>query len=101
MRTTVLDLAGISDRETLHRVVAETLTFPPWYGENLDALFDCLTSLPEETALTVENGAALEEALGPYGKHFLRVLREAAEETARFSVTIHDGENPPLPSPCE
>ena len=88
MRTVVLDLAGIPDRETLHRAVAEKLSFPEWYGGNLDALFDCLTSLPEETALTVQNGAALEEALGPYAGIFFRVLNDAAEETSRFAVTM-------------
>ena len=88
MRTVVLDGAAIPDRETLHRVLAEKLNFPDWYGGNLDALFDCLTSLPEETALTVVNGGVLEETLGGYGGRFLRVLTDAAGETGRFSVTM-------------
>ena len=88
MRTMVIDGAAIPDRETLHRVLAETLAFPAWYGGNLDALFDCLTSLPEETALTVENRGALEETLGSYADIFFRVLTEAAEETGRFTVTL-------------
>ena len=88
MRTVILDGAAVSDRESLHRVLAEQLAFPEWYGGNLDALFDCLTSLPEETALTVQNGAALEETLGPYAGLFFRVLTDAAEETGRLTVTM-------------
>lgn len=88
MRTVILDGGAIPDRETLHRVLAEEMAFPERYGENLDALFDCLTDLPEETTLTVVNGAALEEALGAYAGIFFRVLGDAAEETGRFTVTV-------------
>ena len=34
----------ISDWESFHDVFAETLGFPSFYGRNLDAWIDCLTS---------------------------------------------------------
>lgn len=88
MKTVILDGAAIPDRAALHQTLAEKLDFPDWYGGNLDALFDCLTSLPEDVELTVQNGAALEEALGTYAGIFFRVLTDAAEETGRFTVTL-------------
>ena len=46
-----IDCAGIVDRKELHRLLAETLSFPHWYGHNLDALYDCLTAISTPTHL--------------------------------------------------
>ena len=79
-----LDGAVIPDRETLHTTLASLLRLPDYYGRNLDALYDCLTSLPEETSLVLEHPAALEQALGGYARAFFRVLQDAARENPRF-----------------
>ena len=55
MEEKIIDCSSICTKEDLHRIFRETLSFPDWYGNNLDALHDCLTSLPEETDLTLLN----------------------------------------------
>ena len=40
-----IDCSRIQSEEDLHRIFAEALSFPAWYGKNLDALHDCLTVL--------------------------------------------------------
>jgi RNAse (barnase) inhibitor barstar len=40
-----IDCSGIASKEGLLRAIAETLAFPDWFGENWDALEDCLTDL--------------------------------------------------------
>ena len=35
----------------IHHFLTEELDFPPYYGNNFDALFDCLTDLTEETEI--------------------------------------------------
>ena len=42
------------------------LRFPAGFGKNLDALNDCLTSLPEPTKLTVTYFDGLEKRLGDW-----------------------------------
>ena len=37
----------------LHDLLAEQLNFPQWYGKNLDALFDCLSTMTQEVLLNV------------------------------------------------
>lgn len=40
-----VDLAGCSDKATFLERTAEALSFPEWFGQNWDALYDCLTDL--------------------------------------------------------
>lgn len=38
-----VDLAGVDDLESALAALGWGLDFPKWYGQNLDALYDCLT----------------------------------------------------------
>lgn len=72
----ILDGNLILDREMLHDVLSEELHLPEWYGRNLDALYDCLTDVREETMITLRNRDALEEHLGSYGHRLMRLLED-------------------------
>ena len=74
--TVLLDGNAILDREMLHDTLATGLCLPPWYGRNLDALYDCLTDVREETMITLRNRDALEEHLGSYGHRLMRLLED-------------------------
>lgn len=88
MRTFHLDGAAITDREMLHRELADGLDFPSWYGGNLDALYDCLTDLDDEVEIIVSNAPQLEGNLGSYAERFFRVLEDAAAECVCLQVTV-------------
>ena len=90
MRSILLDCSAIQDRETLHRTLAAALALPEWYGGNLDALYDCLTDLGEETELHLRRFGTLEEALGGYARSLRRVLEDAAGETPRLKVLLEE-----------
>ncbi len=77
-----IDCTGIETRPQLHKVLADTLSFPDWYGENLDALHDVLTAIVSPTQLVLEHW----DSFAPLGRGFRRVLEDAAEENPRFSV---------------
>ena len=57
----LLDGEQIRDREQLHSVLAERLDLPAWYGANLDALYDCLTDIRDDTRLTVFHSGKLRD----------------------------------------
>ena len=40
-----IGLRGVTEKPALLRRIAATLGFPAWFGENCDALEDCLTDL--------------------------------------------------------
>lgn len=78
MQVCVLDGAEIRDREQLHALLASSLEFPEWYGGNLDALYDCLTDIREETEIRILHKDSLYENLNGYALVLERVLQEAA-----------------------
>ena len=91
--TVLLDGNAILDRETLHETLATGLCLPPWYGRNLDALYDCLTDVQEETVVVLRDRAALEEHLGGYGRRFMRLLEEVSRENPHLRLETA-GEKP-------
>lgn len=55
MKEITLDCSLFTHKAQLHQALFEALSLPQWYGHNLDALFDCLTDLPEQTHLILKN----------------------------------------------
>ena len=86
--TVVLDGRVMTDRVAAHSHLAERLELPTWYGRNLDALYDVLTEIDEETEIVLTEPAAVAEQMGKYGEALLATLQEAAEENPRLIVTL-------------
>lgn len=78
MRVIHLELDKMKTRASVHRYLQKTLSLPEHYGKNLDALYDCLSELSEDTELGVPAGIADAEKLGVYGVRLLKVLHDAA-----------------------
>ncbi|MDI9490465.1 MAG: barstar family protein [Clostridiaceae bacterium] len=78
MRLIQFDFIDIKDKETLHEYLAEKLDLPDHYGNNLDALWDCLLELSEYTLIEMKNIFSLYGYLGDYSAKFLKTLDDAA-----------------------
>ena len=68
METIVIDGSRMSDRQTAHQHLAERLSFPGYYGRNLDALYDLLAEREGPVRLLVRRRAALLDGLGSSGE---------------------------------
>ncbi len=86
MRICVLDGMEIRDRGQLHDLLAASLELPDWYGRNLDALYDCLTDIREDTEVRILHREALYEGLKGYAAALERVLRKAAETNPNIKL---------------
>lgn len=75
MKDLILDCSQIADETQLHKALFEALSLPEWYGHNLDALFDCLTELEEETHLILKNW----NSYASYSKGFEAVFVDAVD----------------------
>ena len=85
MITILLD-GAVLDRTTLHDLFSRELSFPAWYGRNLDALYDCLTDLSEDVELHLQNWESWEDAR--YARNLLRLFYRAAEENPHLHITM-------------
>lgn len=77
-----LDAQKMDNRRNAHSYLREALSFPDYYGNNLDALFDCLTDLPETQVQFVNTENAPE-----YFQKVLRVFRDVAKRNPQLTIT--------------
>ena len=82
-----LDINRLYDKEEAHAYLAEVFDFPSYYGHNLDALYDCLTELSEETEVLLP----ISDAYPPsdsYAHRIMDVFFEASEENECLTFTV-------------
>lgn len=90
----LIDMSGIMDEETFHEYLSKKLSFPGYYGYNLDAFWDCITdenqsSMPKK--LIVEGLAALKEFQPTLHDRFVLCLREYASKYLDREVIFREG----------
>lgn len=84
-----IECREIRTKEDFHRVFSQRLHLPGFYGENIDALYDCLTSLPQKTTITLLHAESLIRQLGPYGRAALNAIAHAERENPeRLTVNM-------------
>lgn len=81
----ILDTLRLTEPETAHAYLKEMFAFPKYYGHNLDALFECLTDICEDTVvhLCAQDGTMPDSA---YFAKILAVMRDAEAENPRLHI---------------
>ena len=79
MKKVTINTNQLQTMEQIHEYLAEKLNFPDYYGKNLDALYDCLTDINEETEIQL---TAEEESFLPLKK----VLTHAAKSNKNLNI---------------
>ncbi|MDO4572124.1 MAG: barstar family protein [Clostridia bacterium] len=78
-------------RERAHRHLKRRLRLPDYYGNNLDALADCLGELGA-ARITLRHAAHMRRGLGEaYAARLLSVLAAATGENPRLELIVRDG----------
>lgn len=75
-----IDGNQICSRDELHQLFREALQLEDYYGNNLDALYDVLSTYCEPVEIHITNEEALCSAVPYYGERTLGMLNVAAEE---------------------
>ena len=86
MEEKIIDCNLIRTKEDLHRLFRETLSFPDWYGNNLDALHDCLAELSGKVRLL--DWETAEDRLGDYGKKAKKAIATAALHNTELDLYL-------------
>lgn len=69
----------LSGRDLSHGTLAAAFSFPPYYGSNLDALFDCLTEIAQHTMIVLSDSESADART-------LRVIRAAVAQNPRLCL---------------
>ena len=88
MKEIILDGSAIFTSSDLHEALSQALSFPSHYGKNLDALYDCLTDLSDDTLLELHNWHHIEFHLKDYSGKAVYVFHCAMKENPHLTVTL-------------
>lgn len=83
----VLEGKRINSIESFHFEVKSSLNLPEYYGENLDALWDCLTGCIETPLTLIWSDFEISKAnLPEFTEKALEVFKEAEKEVKGFYI---------------
>ena len=84
MNSIHINCSKIDGPREFHWTLQQSLRFPAWYGNNLDALYECLTAIHIETHLHFHHWDHMEGFSLP----FRRCLEDACRDNPLLLVTI-------------
>lgn len=89
MRTVIVPLSGCRSYLNLHQILQRTLGFPEYYGNNCDALWDCLTGYIERPLTVIIHGiSALPADLNSEMQSILQVFYKAEHDGWGVDVVV-------------
>lgn len=100
MNSIKINCTEIIDWVSFHRYFKKTLGFPDFYGENMNAWIDCMSSLHEMSKIKIGKGSILTlqlENVGPFKKNYPEIYSTLIECSAFVNFRrINIGEEPIL-----
>ena len=91
MKEICLDGAEMPDKAAAHAYLKLKLDLPDYYGNNLDALWDCLSTDLSPKRIVITRPEMIADNLGSYGESLIELFLEAARDRDNILVEI---ENP-------
>ena len=78
------------EKELAHEYLQEMLELPEYYGKNLDALWDIVSTISEDTHITFSSSVTMLNALDTYGSRLLHLFFEADSENSHVRFELID-----------
>lgn len=85
MKRITLSFGAAYTEEAIHDMLAKELAAPPYYGRNLDALYDILTDTAEMTEIRIERPWRA-RPVDRYVDRVLRTISDAAEANGNIRL---------------
>ena len=83
-----LDGSKMTDRKATHAYLKRKLHLPEYYGNNLDALWDCLTTDFSGKMIILHGPQIVQKQLGDYGDSLVRLFKEAAAANSAIRLIL-------------
>ncbi|MBQ8851505.1 MAG: barstar family protein [Oscillibacter sp.] len=88
MKQITLDCSLMTGPDAVHDIFSQALEFPTYYGRNLDALYDLLSTYPE-LELTLTNAGALKN-LFRYGDNLMLAIQDAEKDNPLLTLVVQE-----------
>ena len=86
MRTIVLDGKKMRSRKETHEYLAARFEFPEYYGKNLDALYDCLCEIGEQTTVVFYRLEKMKKEQETYAQSLISTFEDATENNKNLTL---------------
>ena len=88
----VIQGSKLTDKNILHQILKQELKLPAHYGENLDALWDCLTAdIQLPVIIEWVDFQKSKDLLGDYAENTLEIFNEAEKFTGgKLNIIINN-----------
>ena len=83
-----LEGGRMTDRIATHAYLKGKLHLPEYYGNNLDALWDCLTTDFSGKMIILQNPQTVKNQLGDYGDSLVRLFQEVAAVNSAIHLIL-------------
>ncbi|SEF49095.1 Barstar (barnase inhibitor) [Eubacterium ruminantium] len=84
----VINLKGVTNKVEFHERIREGLNVPSYYGNNLDATYDVLTSIVYRLLVVVDHYESMNEEVSEYLERFRGMCNAACEDNHNLSVAF-------------
>lgn len=89
MKKISLNFTGMKYLGELHEEIKEAFGFPHYYGENLDALWDCLAGYSKEKNLVeIIGSSTVSPDIQEYMTQILKLFDEIHQKTPQISFVV-------------
>lgn len=88
MKEIILNGDKMSDSKLTHIYLKRKLQLPEYYGGNLDALWDLLSTESREIKIVIINTDSITKKMGFYGESLLHLFLEVCTENPKITVEL-------------
>lgn len=88
MTEIILDGKEMINQARTHLYIRYKLNMPDHYGNNLDALWDVLSTYDKPIRLSIINKKDLIDCLGDYGNSIVKVFKDLEKENEKIEIEI-------------
>lgn len=85
MRIVELDGSKMNSIQNTHIYLKESMELPEYYGENLDAMYDVMSDISENTFVFVLNSKQMRDSLGDYSVRMEQVWEDLEQSNKHLS----------------
>lgn len=86
MRVLTINGKYMKSKEAMYIHLTRVFSFPSYFGNNLDALWDLLNEVDEPTVIEFKNVDLALENLEDYGKRLLQVFKRLEEQNKYYRI---------------